>query len=78
MGDMDNRQMSVGGTTAVENRPCDHCGRHLTGRKERFCSDRCRMRDRRNRDQARIDELLQRLEDGLDALREELTRAREP
>ena len=34
-------------TTASEGPSCDHCGRPLRGRKQRFCSDRCRMRDRR-------------------------------
>ncbi len=59
-------------TTASDGRCCQSCGRPLTGRKERFCSDRCRMRDRREREQARVDELLRRLKDDVDALREEL------
>jgi len=52
---------------------CRRCGEPVKGlRRNGYCSDRCRMRDRREREQARIDELLQRLEDDLNALRVEL------
>lgn len=61
-------------TTAFAARSCGSCGRPLTGRKERFCSDRCRMRDRRQRERDRLAELLQRLENGLATLRVELLR----
>ena len=33
-----------GQTTASAGRSCAQCGCPLTGRKERFCSDACRMR----------------------------------
>jgi predicted nucleic acid-binding Zn ribbon protein len=58
--------------SALESRSCEWCGRPLTGRKERFCSDRCRMRDRREQERKRVDGLLQRLESGVHALRDEL------
>jgi hypothetical protein len=65
-------------TTALEHRSCGHCRCALTGHKLRFCSDRCRMRDRRQRERARIDELLKRLEDNLAALRAALVAEVEP
>jgi predicted nucleic acid-binding Zn ribbon protein len=64
-------------TTASDGRSCEQCGRPLTGRKERFCSDRCRMAVRREQERARVDELLRRLEGDLNALREELVGAGE-
>jgi hypothetical protein len=61
-------------TTASAGQSCERCGRPLTGRKKRFCSDACRMRDRRDRERARIAELFGRLESDVAALREELDR----
>ena len=63
-------------TTASESQSCEHRRRLLTG--ERFCSDRCRMRDLRHREQSRLAELLQQLECDLDALRDELVGEVEP
>jgi len=31
-------------TTASGDHSCEQCGKPLSGRKERFCSDGCRMR----------------------------------
>ena len=45
-------------TTAFSGPSCEECGRVLTGRKTRFCSDRCRMRDRRRHQQLRRLDLL--------------------
>lgn len=65
-------------TTAFESQPCEQCKRPLTGRKQRFCSDACRLRHRREQDRARLGELLHRLESDLHALREELVGEVEP
>jgi predicted nucleic acid-binding Zn ribbon protein len=52
---------------------CLRCGQPVQGRRRNgYCSDRCRMAVRRERERARVDELLRRLEGDLDALREEL------
>ena len=48
-------------TTASEPPSCTHCGRPLTGRKERFCSDRCRMRFRRTIEEKRRRDLIDQL-----------------
>ena len=56
-------------TTPSDGPSCQHCKGPLTGRKARFCSDACRMADRRQSQRARIDELLQRVEQDLAALR---------
>jgi hypothetical protein len=58
-------------TTASDDRSCERCGRLLSGRKERFCSDSCRMATRREEECARVEKLLQRLDDDLGALRQE-------
>lgn len=59
-------------TTAFEGPSCESCGRRLTGRKRRFCSDRCRMRDSRHGQQRRRLDLLKTIGAALEALREEL------
>jgi predicted nucleic acid-binding Zn ribbon protein len=68
----ESRRAALGGHS------CEWCEGPLTGRKERFCTDRCRMRRRRERQRTRVDELLQRLEGDLHALRAELVREVEP
>jgi len=59
-------------TTASEGHPCRQCGKALTGRKQRFCNDRCRMKARRGRQQVRVTELLTAIERSVAALRAEL------
>lgn len=59
-------------TTAFEGPTCEQCGHPLTGRKQRFCSDRCRMAVRRQVQVARIDALLSTIEASVAALRGEL------
>lgn len=66
----DRRQ--EGRTTASEGLSCQECGVLLTGRKERFCSDRCRMKARRAKQQERVNELLAAIETAVCALRGEL------
>lgn len=65
-------------TPASEGHSCGLCERPLTGRKQRFCSDRCRMAVRRERERARLDQLVRRLEDALGALRQALVGEVEP
>lgn len=55
--------------SASESLSCEHCGRPLTGRKERFCSDRCRMRDRRDLEHRRRLELLNTIDAAVEELR---------
>jgi hypothetical protein len=55
---------------------CQHCGRPLTGRKERFCSDRCRMRVRRDDQSRRIAARLRSMEEAIEGLKDELKRVR--
>ena len=60
-------------TTGREENSCRRCGEAIKGRRRNdYCSDRCRMKDRRERDRGRVDELLQRIENDFDALREAL------
>ena len=59
-------------TTASEGPSCDWCGRRLTGRKQRFCSDRCRMRRRRHAQRLKRLELLDTIEAAAQDLRNEL------
>jgi hypothetical protein len=51
-------------------RCCEHCGRDLKGRKERFCSDACRMRQRRSRQTLRMTLHLNATEHHLAALKD--------
>ena len=67
-----NDRGSEGRTTASEGHSCEQCGAVLKGRRQRFCSDRCRMRDRRREQQARLNELLAAIEQSVTALRQEL------
>jgi hypothetical protein len=59
-------------TTASGGHSCASCGRPLTGRKERFCSDRCRMAMRRVKQRQRIEPLLETAESTLGALRRDV------
>ena len=59
-------------TTASSTPSCGTCGRPLTGRKTRFCSDRCRMRDHRAASAARVADLLTTIDRSTAALRAEL------
>jgi predicted nucleic acid-binding Zn ribbon protein len=59
-------------TTASSAPSCATCGRPLTGRKTRFCSDRCRMRDHRAASAARVAALLAIIDRSTTALRVEL------
>jgi predicted nucleic acid-binding Zn ribbon protein len=60
-------------TTGSEGQSCRRCGGPINGRRRNgYCSDRCRMRNRREQNRARLAALLQRLEDDLRALRDEL------
>ena len=59
-------------TPASEARFCVGCSTPLTGRKQRFCSDRCRMRHRRTARAARRQCLLANLRQALSALEAEL------
>jgi predicted nucleic acid-binding Zn ribbon protein len=73
--EQDPEHSSESRTTASAGRSCEQCGKPLAGRKERFCSDGCRMRDRRQEQAARIDELLTTIEESVTALRGELERS---
>ena len=59
-------------TTAFAGPSCEHCNRPLTGRKEKFCSDRCRMQERRAADRNRQGLLLARIKESVRALEREL------
>jgi predicted nucleic acid-binding Zn ribbon protein len=58
-------------TTACAGQ-CRLCGRPLTGRKQRFCSDACRMAARRERQQHRGLELLNTIVGAVEELRADL------
>lgn len=58
-------------TTASLQHSCETCQRPLTGRKIRFCSDRCRMHERRATKAGRFSELLTTIEQATTALRQE-------
>ena len=69
----------TGRTTGREGPSCRRCGDAIRGRRRNgCCSDRCRMRDRRGEGRARVDELLQRLDADVQALRDELVGEVEP
>jgi predicted nucleic acid-binding Zn ribbon protein len=57
---------------------CERCGEPLTGNKERWCSDRCRMRDRRDEERRRRMDLLDIISAAVKELRAELVRRVEP
>ena len=63
-------------TTASEGHPergrCRRCGAPVRGRRRDYCSNACRMRDRRAAQAKRVDSLLDSLQASLTALREEL------
>jgi predicted nucleic acid-binding Zn ribbon protein len=51
---------------------CERCQAPLTGKKDRWCSDACRMADRRQRQAARLRDLITIIETSVAALRSEL------
>lgn len=52
---------------------CYRCGAEVKGRRRNgYCSDRCRMQDRREREEARRRELFERLEHAVAAFREDV------
>ena len=57
--------------TTAEGRPCVGCDSPLRGRKERFCSDRCRMQYRRAAEVERRRELLNQLQGIVSQVRQE-------
>ena len=59
-------------TTASEEASCERCGRPLTGRKTQFCSDACRMRDRRDMARRRRLDLLDSISAAVKELRREV------
>ena len=59
-------------TTAFEGLSCERCGVPLTGRKERFCSNRCRMRARRAVQATRRRDALRQIRDAVTVLEDEL------
>jgi hypothetical protein len=63
---------SESGTTASESQSCERCELPLTGRKQRWCSDCCRMQDRGERRAGRLNETMAAIENALAALRFEL------
>ena len=68
-------------TTAPQDPPerCRRCGRPIEGRRRNgSCSDSCRMAERREREQRRKIELLNRIADAVEELRVELGLRRVP
>ena len=64
-------------TSGSETQTCRVCEAIVTGRRRNgFCSDRCRVRARRQERDTRIDALLTTAEACLSALRKELGRGR--
>lgn len=59
-------------TPASEHASCERCGDPLTGRKERFCSDACRMAVRRADQTRRIAAWLGSMEQAIAGLKDEL------
>ena len=59
-------------TTASSGPSCERCDRPLTGRKTRFCSDACRMADRREQQQGRRLELMGAIDAAVEELRADL------
>jgi hypothetical protein len=53
---------------------CQGCGEALTGKKRRWCSDACRMADRRDENQRRRLELLDSISASVEQLRREVLR----
>jgi hypothetical protein len=60
-------------TTGLDGKSCRRCGEPVKGRRRNgYCSDRCRMRDRRENQAARVNGLLTTIEESVVALRREL------
>jgi hypothetical protein len=57
-------------TTASESRFCEGCGRPLTGRKRRCCSDRCRIRTRRQSSREEIKAAVARIDEAWSLLKQ--------
>ncbi len=56
-------------TTASRRRFCRRCGEPLPGRRREFCSDRCRMRSRREAEKTRVERLFADLDQAFQAVR---------
>lgn len=55
------------------DRPCRHCGQPVQGRRRNgYCSDACRLRDRRDQERRRRLELLDTISAAVEELRSEL------
>ena len=62
-----------GSSQSALSASCQRCGGSVNGRRRNgFCSDACRMADRREREAARRAELLADLKTAIDAVRREL------
>lgn len=59
-------------TTASTGHSCERCDRPLTGRKMHFCSDACRMRDRRDDERRKRMDLLNTIAAAVEELRIDL------
>jgi len=59
-------------TTPFAGRSCEGCGKPLTGRKQHFCSDHCRMQARRAEQASRIAAWLGSMEEAIAGLKDEL------
>lgn len=60
-------------TSGSEERSCRACGQLITGRRRNgYCSDKCRMRVRRQEKQERLAKLVANAESALDAIRKEV------
>jgi hypothetical protein len=60
---------AVSRRSASEGPSCERCKRPLTGKKERFCSDACRMRLRRDNEATDFNGVLDLIEEAVAALR---------
>jgi predicted nucleic acid-binding Zn ribbon protein len=69
MGDL-----AVEGRRSASEGHCEQCGDPLDGKQERFCSDACRMRHRRDEERRRRLGLLDTIETAIKKLRDEVLR----
>ena len=68
---LETRTTAPDGHSGVD--PCRRCGEPVRGRRRNgWCSDRCRMRDYRERRAARVNDLITTVEQSVAALRVEL------
>ena len=63
-------------TPGSERRSCRWCAGEIRGRRQKFCSDRCRMQNRRAERAARIEEWLVTIDESVRRLRRELASRR--